>query len=367
MLTGLLGRRLLLAATAGAVALTTATCTSSPAQPSSTAGQSGASSIGAPVPLQPANGAILATAVPITLVAQNATVTGTGAVTYTFEVATDPGFANKVQTDSSVPQGANGQTSDVIAPLANARDYYWHVRANASNTTGVFSAVNKFTTGALSPPTPIAPATGAVINGLPTLTVTDSVRTATAGPVAYRFDVASSAAFTIIVISGTVAETPGQTSFTPPPQPLPPYATLYWRATAIDTGNGASSAASATLTYTSNLTMQANLAAQEGTQIWPGAQPGGGPNGHAVLGNGWGVGQLVSFNGQVFLSPQIDQLRVFDLLDRGYDPQSAITWMNTNGYGTIAAWYPGPAVIGFSYQYMAYIDGAWNLVLKVGA
>jgi len=359
-------RRTILAAAACAVALMTAACTTSPAQPSSAAGQSGSSSVGAPIPLQPANGAIVPTSVPITLVAQNATVTGTGAVTYTFEVASDPGFTNKVQTDGSVPQGANGQTSDTIAALATARDYYWHVRANSNNPTGVFSAVNKFTTGALSPPTPIAPASGAVINGLPTFTITNSVRVATAGPVAYRFDIATSNAFTTIRITGTVAETPGQTSFTPPPQPLPPEATLYWHVTAIDTGNGASSSPSTALTYTSNLTMQANLAAQEGTQIWPGAQPAG-ANGQAALGNGWGVGQLVSFNGQVFLSPQIDQLRVFDLLDRGFDPQSAINWMNSNGYGTTAAWYPGPAVIGFSFQYMAYINGAWNLVLKVGA
>ena len=57
------------------------------------------------------------------------------------------------------------------------------------------------------------------------------------------------------------------------------------------------------------------------------------------------------------------------LLDRGMDPQSAINWLNANGYGTAGAWYPGPNVIGFSFDYMALnpITGVWDLITKAGA
>jgi hypothetical protein len=108
------------------------------------------------------------------------------------------------------------------------------------------------------------------------------------------------------------------------------------------------------------------MAKLEGVTLWPGAQPPG-TTGHATLGNFWDVAQVVSFNGVSFLSPTIDEIQVFDLLDRGMDPQSAIDWMHANGYSTDAAWYSSVAVIGFDYEYMALINGAWNLVLKAGA
>jgi hypothetical protein len=85
------------------------------------------------------------------------------------------------------------------------------------------------------------------------------------------------------------------------------------------------------------------------------------------MGDGWGVGNPVSFTGVTFVSPPLEELQVFDLLDRGMDPQAAIDWMHSNGYATQAAYYPSVAVIGFQYQYLALISGAWNVVLKVGA
>jgi len=57
----------------------TAACTSSPTQPNSTA--AGAPSIGAPLPVQPVNGALVAFSQPVTLVTKNAVVTGSGAPT----------------------------------------------------------------------------------------------------------------------------------------------------------------------------------------------------------------------------------------------------------------------------------------------
>ena len=41
--------------------------------------------------------------------------------------------------------------------------------------------------------------------------------------------------------------------------------------------------------------------------------------------------------------------------------------MHSNGYPTVAAYYPSVAVIGFQHEYMALINGRWDLILKVGA
>jgi hypothetical protein len=38
--------------------------------------------------------------------------------------------------------------------------------------------------------------------------------------------------------------------------------------------------------------------------------------------------------------------------------------MHGNGYPTQAAYFPAIAVIGFSYEYMALINGRWDLVLR---
>jgi hypothetical protein len=103
-----------------------------------------------------------------------------------------------------------------------------------------------------------------------------------------------------------------------------------------------------------------------GVPLWPGAQPPG-ANGQAIMGSFWNVEPLVSFDGVTFINPPIEEVRVFDLLDRGFDPQGALDWMNGNGYHTTAVYYPGPIVIGFPYEYMAYVNGRWDIVLRAGA
>jgi hypothetical protein len=105
-------------------------------------------SVTTPRPLTPANGAAIANlAQPVTLTVQNALVTKTGSTTYTFEVATDSAFTAKVQTKDGVTEGSGGQTSIKLDALAPAKDYYWHARAIAGGTTGVFGAIYKFTIG----------------------------------------------------------------------------------------------------------------------------------------------------------------------------------------------------------------------------
>src|SRR5438105_4705021 len=55
---------------------------------------------------------------PLTLTIKNAASTGTTALTYSFQVASDAGFATIVYSKDGVAEGANGQTSLKIDPLA---------------------------------------------------------------------------------------------------------------------------------------------------------------------------------------------------------------------------------------------------------
>lgn len=352
-----------------------------PAQPSGSSSGSGStssvtSSVVAPRPLSPANASQIRNAdQPVVLTITNGVVTGNAAATYTFEVATDQAFSNKVQVKDAVPEGSNGQTSARLDALAAATDYYWHARAQGGGTTGVFSPVYKFTVGPailIQAPAPFAPASGSTTAGWPTFTVTNAARSGPAGPITYRFEVSTNSAFTAVILTATVAETATVTSYTPPTGTAAPATrTLYWRATAFDQANGVSSPSTPVWSFTyADPTRAAIIAAQEGVVLWPGVQPPG-SGGHIVFGDGWGIGNPTSFTGVVHVVPTLEELRVVDLLDRGMDPGAALGWMNSNGYPTSAVWYSGVGsalgVIGFQYEYMAHIDGAWVLVVRSGA
>lgn len=221
----------------------------------------------------------------------------------------------------------------------------------------------------INAPVPVSPTNGGTAQGWPTLTVNNAVRTGPAGTLVYRFDVSTAQDFSNITVTASVPEGGGQTSFTPNVTPLPTdQSTLYWRAVAIDAQHAVQSQPSTTQSFVESNppSKAAQIAQQQGVVLWPGAIPTGTP-GQATLGNGWGVGNLVSFDGVQFLSPTLDELQVFDCMDRGMDPQSAIDWMHGHGYSTPAAWFPSVAVIGFAHQYMAFISGHWDMVLRAGA
>lgn len=213
-------------------------------------------SVAAPRPLTPASGTVIANlAQPVTLIVQNAVVTKPGGTTYTFEVAGDVEFATKVQTKDSVAEGNGGQTSVKLDALAPAKDYYWHARATAGGTTGVFGVAYKFTIGpaiTINAPAPIAPLTGAQTGARPALRVTNAVRQGPAGAISYRFEIANTSSFSSIVMTGTNTEGVNETGFIPPSD-LPANVTLFWQATAIDPANNISSAASAAQSFTTSL------------------------------------------------------------------------------------------------------------------
>jgi hypothetical protein len=353
-------------------------CSDSPSSPSGSSEFTG--SVTVPVPALPAaNASMRFGDQPITLAVRNAAVTTTGTV-YAFEVAIDSAFSSMVQTKDDVAEGANGQTSVRLDPLAGAKDYYWRARAKSGGTTGPFSATYKFTIGPaviVNAPVPIGPLTGTTTTPRPALRVTNATRSG-AGTITYRFEVANSSEFTTIVASATVNEGINETGFIPTSD-LPVNATLYWRATAIDASTGVSSTPSAVQSFTPRPFSQAErIALQLGVPLWPGAQPSGSV-GHAtmgdepVFGQGWHIQTLHYLPTNVFFqSPDIEMLRYFDLFDRGYDPDSAIAWLQSNGYPTIAQWYPGPekAVLGLRYVYIAarhkvVTNGIWDVVLRV--
>jgi hypothetical protein len=300
---------------------------------------------------------------------QNAVATQSGA-TYTFEVATDPAFGAKVQVKDGIAEGSGGQTTVKLDTLTANRDYYWHARATAGGTTGLFGTVYKFTVGpaiTIDPPVPVGPLSGATTQGWPAFVVNNSTRSSGTGAVAYFFEISTTNNFSNVIASATVAEQASRTSFTPTVGQPPAQTALFWRATAIDQTNKISSPASAVQSITfGRATRQAELAAQAGYVLWAGTQPPG-TNGHAFMGPNWDVANIVSFDGVRHTKPTLEQLQVFDLMDRGMSPDAALGWMNSNGYGTNAVYYSSVQVIGFPYEYLAYVNGAWEIVIRVGA
>jgi hypothetical protein len=354
---------------AALVAIVSGCAKSNPAQPSS------AVSLVAPVSVSPNDGSTVAfISQPVKLVVTNSTSASAVRPTYTFEVASDAAFAAKVQTKTGVVEGINGQTTAALDPLPASTRYFWHARADSGGTTGSFGATLQFSVGgavSLSAPAPISPANGASILQSPTLTVANATKTGLAGSLTYTFEVSDSTAFSSLAATGTVAEGGGlQTSYVVSP-PLAVGKTYYWRATAADAANGVSSFPSAVQSFNTIVSQAAQIAAQEGQQLWNATQPPG-VNGHTTLGTGWDVRTKVPFGGGTpYVSPQLEALRLIDLVDRGMAPGDAIVWMQQNNYPTIAVYYSGVEVFGIYDQYLADIDpvtqrpstnGVWNLV-----
>jgi len=352
-----------LAAIVGLVAVAAAACSgSTPSQPTP--------SLSAPVALSPTDNSQVRNAdQPITLTVQNVAATGSGTTTYTFEVATDSAFASKVQTKDGVAEGSGNQTSVRLDALPSSRDYFWHARAQRGGTIGTFGSASRFSVGtsiSLSPPTAIGPLTGsqATVNR-PTFAVTNAARQGSTGAISYQFELALNSNFSPITFAATIPEgTNGQTSFTPTIE-LTNGTTYFWRCTAVDQANGVSSTPSTTQSFTSApRTEQQQLAAELGVILWPGIQPAI-ATGRAILGDNWNVQTLYHAPTRTtFVSPTVEELRLFDLMDRGLSPQGAIDWMLANGYPTTAAYYPSVQVIGVPYEYMALINGKWDLILR---
>jgi hypothetical protein len=197
----------------------------------------------------------------------------------------------------------------------------------------------------------------------------NAARTGTlAGTVTYTFEVADNAGFSPLTASGSAPEGSALTTFTLTAD-LPGGKTYYWRAAAVGVTDGLTSPPSSPQSVVIvNLSTAGRIANQESLALWPGTQPPGAA-GQANLGDGWGVVSTADFQGKPFVSPTLENLRVFDLLDHGMNPNLVLGWMNSNGYPTSAVYYGNVAqgVFGFSPNYLTLIGTSWSLVRRVGA
>ena len=92
------------------------------------------------------------------------------------------------------------------------------------------------------------------------------------------------------------------------------------------------------------------------------------------MGDNWQVQTLHYLPGNVFFqSPDIEMLRIFDLLDRGFDPDGAIGWMRTQRLSDRGAVVsaagkgrdrPAVRLSGVAQQGRS-CNGTWDVVLRV--
>jgi hypothetical protein len=172
---------------------------------------------------------------PITLTVENASTNGVRPLYYTFEVATDAGFGNKVFTRQNVAQGEGRTSLRLPDALATEKTYYWRAQAlDGANTGTPTSATNfdVYTPIVIEAPLPAGPPENSKVASVhPILSVTNVTRTGPAGPITYLFQVGDSTAFTNVV-TWQVDEMPGQT-VTTEPEVLFTSTTYFWRVRAF--------------------------------------------------------------------------------------------------------------------------------------
>ncbi len=200
-------------------------------------------------PAAPADGADVPYGMqPLTLSVANGRAAGRGALTYTFEVATDEGFSDIVFSRADVESG-DGTTNLAIDRLPGLRTYYWRARVHYGDSDGPYSRVRSFAVGpeiVLGTPALLTPINGAHAASPLALVVSNVSRTGPAGEIVYTVEVASDEGFGNIIYTGTAAENPaGQTAVTAPVN-VTSGTTYYWRARATDVTNNAPSPTSAT-------------------------------------------------------------------------------------------------------------------------
>lgn len=175
---------------------------------------------------------------PLTLVAQNATTNGQRPLSYSFEVATDAGFANKVFSRDNVAQGENGRTSvKMTDPLTNGRTYYWRAKAYDGANTGPYSSTANFAIALpiiIEAPAVLSPLSGAVVETTrPTFRFRNAARSGPVGALTYTLQVSGEQSFVPSIVVSNIAEQPNETKveFT---TDLPHDGKFFWRVRAND-------------------------------------------------------------------------------------------------------------------------------------
>ena len=192
----------------------------------------------APKTLTPAAGAqIPGDQQPLTLLLENASSSGQRPLTYSFEVATESGFTNRVFAQDSVPPGDNGRTSlKLPSNLPMGKVYYWRAKAaDGANQSPYSNAAdfNVFTPVSFDKPTLLSPVNNAMVsNPRPTFSLADAAHQGSPLGVSYVLEISTDNAFAAKVAVWQFDESPNQTSF-PSAADLPVGVQLYWHARAF--------------------------------------------------------------------------------------------------------------------------------------
>lgn len=195
--------------------------------------------ISAPKMLEPTPGTkISVEQQPVTLLIENAGSNGPRPLTYSFDIATDAAFTNKVFSREAIAQGEGGRTSlRMTDTLGTGRTYYWRARAEDGANTGPYAnpaAFEIFTPIVIDVPGLTSPAPNStVLNMRPTFTLSNSPRSGPVGTINYLIELADSDSFANKVATWTAVETPSKTNLVSPVD-LAPGKVYYWHARAYD-------------------------------------------------------------------------------------------------------------------------------------
>jgi hypothetical protein len=198
--------------------------------------------IGAPKILEPVAGTRIAVdKQPITLLIENAATNGVRPLVYSFEVATDSSFANKVFVRDGVAPGDAGRTSLRLPDaLATGRTYFWRARAEDGANTGANAPPTHFdvyTPIVIQAPGLVSPAPNALVSGLrPEFRISNAQRSGPVGTIAYLIEVSDTFTFANKVASWTASEGSGQTTLTLTSD-LAYNKVYYWHVRAFDPAN----------------------------------------------------------------------------------------------------------------------------------
>lgn len=196
-------------------------------------------SITPPKPLEPRDGVNIAVdQQPITLLLENAETTGVRPLTYTFEVATDTGFTNKVFVREGIAPGDAGRTALRLPdPLGAERTYYWRAHALDGANTGPDSGAahfNIFTPIVIEKPTPREPVGNVRLASYqPKFKILNAPRSGPVGTISYVLELSDTDTFANKVAIWTFLEQPGETRFEAP-HDLVPDKQYFWHVRAYD-------------------------------------------------------------------------------------------------------------------------------------
>ena len=230
------------AALAAALLVTLVACeakkSSNPLSPT-VAGPIAGVEISAPQLIQPAQGfKFRESQLPVKLIIENSSTNGVRPVTYTFEVATDSAFGNKVFSRGGIAPGDGNRTTVQIDALELGRAYYWRARADdgANNSAFATAGFELLPRAVLTAPALVSPVNNEQVSSpQPTLRIQNSQHNAAVTGVTYLFVVARDQAFTQIVATGIVNEAPSTAYVVD--RDLEYGATHFWRVRASDTVN----------------------------------------------------------------------------------------------------------------------------------